>query len=174
MLHPHDFGPWVARGGRSRVVAAGDHGGRGDGDARVRHRHGRGPAHFLFGVVETHGGRVDGRGGMRRGLRSGPRVGKLRRVVMRHVVLIDVVEAHPAVLAVLVFNDHRHGGWMLLGWNSGKFLCLFMLGSAGVAAGCDCFRNDHKQRVGSEQDQTGDQGEDDRDGHQSTRVRRTC
>jgi len=26
-----------------------------------------------------------------------------------HVAVVDVVEAHPAVLAVLVFNDHRHG-----------------------------------------------------------------
>lgn len=29
---------------------------------------------------------------------------------MGHVVLVDIVEGHPAVLTVLVLNDHRHKG----------------------------------------------------------------
>lgn len=41
-------------------------------------------------------------------LSGGPWIGELRRGVV-NVVLIDTIEAHPAVLAVLVFNDHRHG-----------------------------------------------------------------
>lgn len=115
VLHAHDFGAGVARRGGGRVVAAGDHGRRGNGDTRVRHRHGRRPGNFLFGMVEAHGRCVHGRSGMGRGMSSGPGVGELRGVVVRHVMLIDVVEAHPAVLAVLVLNDHSHGGWMCLG-----------------------------------------------------------
>lgn len=47
---------------------------------------------------------------MGRRMRGGPGIGEMRRAVMRYIVLVDTVETHPAVLAVLVFNDHRHEG----------------------------------------------------------------
>lgn len=109
VVKTHHFWCWVASRRRSRVCAAGDHRRCGDGDARVGHGEGGWAAHFLlFGVVQDrigcHGCRVDRRRRMRRGVGSGPRVSELRRVVV-----VNTVKAHPAVLAVLVFNNHSHG-----------------------------------------------------------------
>lgn len=41
---------------------------------------------------------------MRRSVRGGPRVCELWRSVV-----VDIVEAHAAIWAVLVFHNHRHG-----------------------------------------------------------------
>ena len=109
----HHLWSGVTRGSGGGIVAAGDHGGCRDGNTGVWQSHRR-AAHFLLlnmaeaNLAGTHGSRVDGGVGMGRSL-SGPRIGELRRVVVVHVVLIHIIEAHPAVLAVLVFNDHRHG-----------------------------------------------------------------
>lgn len=109
----HHLRTGVTRSSSSRIVAPGDHRGSGNGNTRVWHRH-RWAAHFLLlnmaeaNLAGSHGSRVDRGSGMGRSL-SGPWVGELRSAVV-HVVLIHVIEAHPAVLAVLVLNDHRHGG----------------------------------------------------------------
>ena len=107
VLHAHDLRA-IAGGG---VVAAGDEGGSGHGDIGVGHGHGRVATDFLAldgvnwdaGAV-AHAGRIDRGGRVGGGMRGGPRVGELGGIVM-----IDIVEAHAAILAVLVFNDHRHG-----------------------------------------------------------------
>ena len=96
------------------IVIAGDHGGRGDGDAGVG-QGGRGTllrriAGLRSHVIAGHGrGRIGGRiGGRGRVLRPG--IGKLRRVaVLVHVVLVERTEPHAPVRAVVILNDHRHG-----------------------------------------------------------------
>lgn len=115
VVQTHHFRCWVAGGRCSRIGAAGDHRGRGDGNARVGHGERGRAAHFLLlGVVQDwvgcHGCRVDRRCRMRRSVGSGPRVSELRRVVVWHIMLVNIVKAHTAVLAVLVFNNHSHGG----------------------------------------------------------------
>lgn len=66
----------------------------------------------MFGVdwhasTVAHGGRVHWRGGVRGGsVCASPRVCELWCIVM-----IDIVEAHAAIGAVLVFHYHRHGGY---------------------------------------------------------------
>lgn len=99
-----------------RVVVPGHQRWRRHGDAGVRQRDGGGPGSHVFVLDRVQSqliaghrrGRVDGRvrvgGGMR------PWIVELRRVVvMVHVALVDVIETHTAVLAVLILNDHRHG-----------------------------------------------------------------
>lgn len=96
-------------GGRcgGRVVAAGDH-------RRSRNRHGiwqrdvRRAAVFV--LFDAHGSRVNRGRRVRRRMGSSPRVCELWWLaVMRDAMLVDTVKPHSAaVLAVLVFNDHRH------------------------------------------------------------------
>lgn len=96
------------------VGAAGHHRGCGYGDAGIRQRNGRWSCHILLldmvqtQVVGTHCGCIHGRVRVRSCMGGGPRIGELRVAVL-HVAVVDVVKAHPAVLAVLVLNDHRHG-----------------------------------------------------------------
>lgn len=59
-------------------------------------------------VVGPHGRRIHGWVWVRGGMGSGPRIRELRIAVL-HIAVVDVVKAHPAILAVLVLNDHRHG-----------------------------------------------------------------
>lgn len=118
MLHAQHLGARITGsggGGRVRVSAAGNQRGRRHGNAGIGgHGNGRGSAANLFllhGGVDAHlARRVDWGIGVRRRMRSGPGICELRRIVMRQrTMVINTVEAHPAVLAVLVLNDHRHG-----------------------------------------------------------------
>lgn len=107
VLHGHHL--WAVAGGC--VVAGRDHGGRGNRDIRVGHGHGGGAADLLTldGVERetgpiAHGGGIYGGSRVRSGMRGGPRVCELW-----WIVVVDIIEAHAAIGAVLVFNDHRHG-----------------------------------------------------------------
>ena len=119
VLHAQHLGGRITGGSgggrRRRVVAPGNQRGSRHGDTRVRrHGHRRRPAgrdFLLLDGVQTHlARRIHGGGGVRRGMRGGPRTSELRGVLMRQrVMVINTVEAHPAILAVLVLDDHRHG-----------------------------------------------------------------
>ena len=113
--HGHHLRARVARGGAGGIVAPGDHGRGRHGDARVRQGHGGAADFLLLGRVQdlagAHGGRVHRGGRVRGSVSSRPGIGELGRIVVGEVMLlVNTVKTHPAVLAVLVFNDHRHGG----------------------------------------------------------------
>lgn len=126
VLHAQHLGGRVTGGcsssSRGRVVATGNQRGSRHGNTRVRrHGHGRRSAgdFLLLDGVQSHlARRVHGGIGVRRGMRSSPRISELRGVMMRQrVMVVNTVEAHPAILAVLVLDDHRHGDCIV--WERG-------------------------------------------------------
>ena len=123
MLHTHHLGSRIARGGsgsgsssrrsRGRVIAATrDQGRRRNGDTGVGHGHGRGSVgdFFLLDRIEAHGrSGVDRRIGVRGSVCGSPGISELWWTVMRQAMMrVDIVEAHSAILAVLVLHDHSH------------------------------------------------------------------
>lgn len=112
VLHAQHLRAAIA--GCAVVVVPSHQGGSRHGDAGVGHGDGGWSGHVLLldmvqtQVVGTHRSRIHGWVWVRRGMGSGPRIGELRIAVL-HIAVVDVVKTHPAVLAVLVLNDHRHG-----------------------------------------------------------------
>lgn len=89
------------------VVAAGDHR-RSRNRHRIWQRDVRRAAVLI--LLDAHGSRVNRGRRVRRRMGSSPRVCELWWLtVMRDAMLVDTVKPHSAaILAVLVFNDHRH------------------------------------------------------------------
>lgn len=110
---------WVRVCGVVAGAGARDHRRGRDGHVGVGHRYGRRSRPILLLdlrhvqlLVGTHCGRIHGGWLVGRAL-GGPRIGELGGILWE-VVLVDTVEAHAAVLAVLVLDHHRHGeGWEL-------------------------------------------------------------
>lgn len=130
--HAHDLGGWgiagrsSGGGGRGRVTGCSrtrDQRGRGHGDTGggIGHRQRRGTAVDILLLDGVERG-VDGAIGVGRCVRSSPGIGELRRIGMREAMMVvDRIEGHSAVWAVLVLKDHRH--------SSKVCVCVWMCGS---------------------------------------------